>query len=450
MWLISGLKTVKEFVRSYYLRWIYFPVFRRRRVKHFTECWRYPFVRMAPKGRTPELPTSFLAPVIPPDVLFYPMTDWHTRMQRSQHLARAFAQLGHRSIYLNPHLGRQFESVRMVDGAHRISCVETNVLELHLRLPREPVFHHRLLHREEQEIVQRAVAGLLKGLGTRSALQIVSFPIWFEAARAIREERGFPIVYDCHDLLDGFPRIAEEIVAAERNSIRQSDLVMFSSQRLLRHHAMKQPGLESRCLLVRNAADLPMVRRLKDNRKAAAVAGYVGAIEEWFDAAAVREAAGRNPECQFVLVGRVENREARRLGKLPNVELKGEVPHSQLPELLASFRVGLIPFVVNELTLATNPIKLYEYFRYGLPVVSMRLPEVEMFGELVYLGSNAREFALQVARAVEEDEPTRREARMRIAEEESWISRATSILRGVSAQASTGFQARGLEACGSN
>ncbi len=43
----------------------------------------------------------------------------------------------------------------------------------------------------------------------------------------------------------------------------------------------------------------------------------------------------------------------------------------------------MLPFAVNELTLAANPLKLREYLAAGLPVVATPIPEVERLGDLV-------------------------------------------------------------------
>ena len=84
------------------------------------------------------------------------------------------------------------------------------------------------------------------------------------------------------------------------------------------------------------------------------------------------------------------------------------------------------------MTLATNPIKLYEYFSCGLPVVSSSLPEVEMFPEFTYVASTPQEFAQQIGRALNEQNPQLRARRRAIAEKESWAARAAQLSRIIS------------------
>jgi glycosyltransferase involved in cell wall biosynthesis len=240
-------------------------------------------------------------------------------------------------------------------------------------------------------------------------------------ARRYRDELGFPIVYDCHDLLSGFRNIASELIDAEAELLETADLVLFSSQGLMDRYPQVKRGL-----LVRNAVSAGFQAAAREPA-VPLVAGYVGALDSWFDVEAVEQAARLHPECRFLIAGRIEFEPIRRLGALPNVELTGEIPYRRVPELLAGFRIALIPFRINPLTLMTNPIKLYEYFSGGLPVVSTPLPEAEAMGELVYLGDSPGEFARQVGRALEEDDPSRRDRRREIARQESWEARARAI-----------------------
>jgi glycosyltransferase involved in cell wall biosynthesis len=431
-------RALKEWIRPYYLRWLYFRLKPAGKPPAFGDCWKLPFVRLPLKEASgPAWLREFLAGVPEglPDIVVYPMTDWHTRLQRSQQLALAFASLGHRVIILNPHLGRQFETVPLVDRSHRLSRLGERIVELHVRLPREPVFHHRLLSAREDRVLCEAVDALVAAMRTGSAVQIVSFPVWMEAAVRLRERRGYPILYDCHDWLPGFGNIAPELLAAETAAMELADAVAFSSQVLLDRHVPERPAIGEKSLVVRNAVDgdlLPAPRG--HTRPAERVAGYVGALESWFDTRCVEAAARRHPECRFVLAGRIENDQVKALGGLRNVELLGEVPYRDLPALLCRFRVALIPFLRNNLTLAANPVKLYEYFRFGLPVVSTRLPEVEAFGGLVYTASTPEEFAVQLEAALEEEDASREEARRRIAREQNWQSRCRLVLQASQAK----------------
>ncbi|HTF70113.1 MAG TPA: glycosyltransferase [Edaphobacter sp.] len=421
----KALERGKETIRPYYLRWLYFPLFPNLRPEHFQDCWRYPSQTIARNDSR--------APSQPPALLFFPMTDWHTRIQRTQHLARTFASLGHQCFYLNPHLGREFPNPYFFSSSPKLHILEPLIAELHIHLPFEPVFHDRLLSAHENTLIVNALKTVFDAEGTTKLVQMVSFPLWIDAAQKLREQFGFPIAYDCHDVLSGFRKISREIVEKEPALFKISDVVVFSSQELLNENVAQYPYLKDKSILVRNAVDESWLSRSEADRKGSAgngseiIVGYVGALDFWFDVDAVEKAARAHPNWKFLLIGRVEDKRILRLGRLPNIVFVGEVPHSELHKYMAMFRVALIPFLRNDLTIGTNPIKLYEYFSYGLPVVSTDLPEMDEFKVLLYLYDQPGQFTEQLEKAVAEKDAFLRQSRIGIAHRESWNARVKQL-----------------------
>lgn len=412
---------LKEVPRPYYLKWFYFPLFPERRPDYLAAGWKLP---QLPLGR----PLDETLPAEPgrPDLLFLPMTDWHARIQRTQHLAMGFGALGSRCFYLNPHLGREFPGVYSRRDDVRVGLAAPRVLELHVHLPREPVYHHRLLTGVESE---RVAAGILRATGrSERVIQLVSFPVWTETALRLKRERGFPIVYDCHDLLSGFRAIARPLIDAEQSLLAEADLLCFSSQWLLDQAIRRRPELADKSMVLRNAVnplDYGGPARVGQNGRP--TIGYAGSLDFWFDIESIRLAATRHPEWDFVLIGRVESNSVRQLKALPNVRMEGELPYAELPARMSAFDVGVIPFLRMPLTLATNPLKLYEYFSLGLPVAATRLPELEPFGSLVYLADSSEDFVRQLERAVAEDSPDLQARRRNVARENTWRARCEHL-----------------------
>jgi len=416
---VSGLW---ELVRPYYLKWFYFPWKPEHRPRHFRDCWRYPVATaqdLSWEGET-EDPERY-------DCVFLPMADWHTSMQGSQHLAATLASLGHRCFYVNPHLGREFPNTYFRSPRVVVSVLQPRILELHVHLPHEPVFHHRRLRPEEIRVVARAIENLLGPAGSTRPLLIVSLPLWMEVAVELRKRTGCRILYDCHDLLAGFGSYSPDLLAAEGRLLALSDLVVFSSKWLMKHTLGQHPAVEGKAALVRNAANRRDFQAPRNNGKAGKTIGYVGALNFWFDTEFVKLAALSHPEWRFLMIGRVGSRKLDALRGLPNVVFRGEVPYADLASLLSEVDVAMIPFVRCPLTLATNPIKLYEYFACGLPVVSTRLPEVELFPGLVYCADSAEQFVHQIENALRENDPRLRARRREVAQRESWLARCTQL-----------------------
>lgn len=410
----------REKIRPYYLRAVYFRIYPPGRPREFSRCWQVPHEFA---GGPPRMDIPPPDPALP-DAVFLPMTDWHHRPQRSQQLARGLAAMGRRCFLLNPHLGREYPQSPGSRRAPALGQLEERVFEVHAPLPHEPVFHHRLLTPEESRLVFEALDWALDRCGARQADVIFSLPTWKDAALMLRQRRDAVLVYDCHDRLAGFPNMAREISAAEPEAMRAADAVVFSASALLEQDCAAMPGIRPRAALVRNgvpewpAPDRPRTQDL--------VAGYLGALEDWFWTEGVERAARDLPQVRFVLAGRPEPSVRRALGRLPNVDLIGEISHDKAPSLLATFRAGLIPRK-GMLPAFMDPLKVYEYFHFGLPVAASRMPELDRFGRLVYQADTPEEFVRAVRLALDENDPALERERREEARAATWKNRAKQL-----------------------
>jgi len=112
----------------------------------------------------------------------------------------------------------------------------------------------------------------------------------------------------------------------------------------------------------------------------------------------------------------------------------GPRPYASLPAYLRVFDVATIPFRLGPITMATSPLKLYEYFAGGRPVVTTPLPECLVHPE-VHVAWTADEFAdaLDVARREGQDPEARVRLRA-VAAANSWRQRVLQIERVLAAR----------------
>jgi len=94
--------------------------------------------------------------------------------------------------------------------------------------------------------------------------------------------------------------------------------------------------------------------------------------------------------------------------------------------------VCLIPFKLNKLTLASNPIKIYEYLAAGKQVVSTALPEIcENFSGIVKIAEDDDDFLRKVEESVIESiKPKENDViskRIDLAKANSWEKRVDII-----------------------
>ena len=126
---------------------------------------------------------------------------------------------------------------------------------------------------------------------------------------------------------------------------------------------------------------------------------YVGSLSHWFDAELLAHAARAFPNASFPVIGKNKT-DLSVIENLPNVSLLGSRPYAELPNYLRHCDVAIIPFQRNELTDATNPVKIFEYFAAGLPVVSVRMLEVEFLNSPALLTETPDAFADAIGAAL--------------------------------------------------
>ncbi len=93
------------------------------------------------------------------------------------------------------------------------------------------------------------------------------------------------------------------------------------------------------------------------------------------------------------------------------------------------FRSAILPFAVNELTLAANPLKLREYLAAGLPLVSTDIPEAARLGNLVRIGDNRENFLRQIEAILAGGQTGPHLSISRAMDSESWESRVAEMSR---------------------
>lgn len=159
------------------------------------------------------------------------------------------------------------------------------------------------------------------------------------------------------------------------------------------------------------------------------VIGFVGAIDESTDAQLIAALCAALPACDLVMVGRVCNPQIAALATVhTNLKLVGRREYSQLPEVLASFDVGICPYAASPFNEFRNPLKIYEYFAFGLPVVTTRCNFEPAAVSLVSHADNADEFVAAVQQAVAEVGDAGRRERHAFAMANRWSCRATQAL----------------------
>lgn len=161
--------------------------------------------------------------------------------------------------------------------------------------------------------------------------------------------------------------------------------------------------------------------------------GYFGAIAPWLDYDLIRKLAEQNPEWEFVFIGPDYGGGADGLPRrTDNFHWIGPVSYLDLPYYADSFDVAILPFCRGDIARSTSPLKLFEYFALGKPVVvTPDMEECRQYAE-VLVGGGADGFSAAIRTALERSkDPACAAALRKLAEDNSWDARAEALVRGL-------------------
>jgi SAM-dependent methyltransferase/glycosyltransferase involved in cell wall biosynthesis len=357
------------------------------------------------------------------DVIILAIVDFDTRFQRPQQIAAEFAARGHRVFWMSP---TRFLPVSGTRPFH-IAPLRERLWEIHVRGQQPDIYLGRLDSAGAAQIVD-SLKQMYRDLGIAEAAVIVQLPFWRQVGLALREEFGSVLAYDCMDDWDTFQDMGPFNVTEEEQLARETDVLFVTARKLVEKFAAR--GMDP--VLVRNGADFDFFRQATpDNLPLRGVrppiVGYYGAIADWMDLKLCLQLADLRPQYSFVYIGQVFNRDTSSLERRSNVHLLGGKPYQELPAYLLSFDVCTIPFVLNEVTAATDPVKLYEYFSGGKPVVATDMAELANCADLLYIGRNAEDFARKLDIAINENDPELRRRRIEFARANTWKQRVSDM-----------------------
>jgi glycosyltransferase involved in cell wall biosynthesis len=241
------------------------------------------------------------------------------------------------------------------------------------------------------------------------------------------------VVYYCVDefsLLPGYDR--DQVLRDEADLCRKADLVVTTAMALQEAKASLNPNT----ILVSHAVDYEHFSRAMTEDLVVPediagiprpILGFFGLIRDWVDLGLLAGVARRRPDWHIVLLGD-STVDLAPYRPLANMHFLGRKPYGQLPAYCRCFDVGIIPFKINDLTRAVNPMKLREYLAAGLPVVSTPLPEVAVLREHVKIAATVDEFVAAVASCLTEGRDLALQ-RSRSMARETWTEKVNMILQ---------------------
>jgi UDP-galactopyranose mutase len=348
---------------------------------------------------------------------------WDFVFQRPQHLMTRLAR-HHRVFFV--------EEPREGDGPARL---ETRVAEGGVRVV-VPVLPRSAGDGADGASGRDAVmAALLSGL--LEAEEIRRFVFWTYTPMALpmsRHLRPSAVVYDCMDDLSGFLGAPPALRELDGRLMAIADLVLTGGHSLYEARKGQNPNVHPFPSSVdvhhfararRGGPDPDDQRHLPRPR-----IGFAGVIDERMNLDLLAGVAAARPDWQLVLLGPVVKIDPASIPRRDNVHLLGMKSYQSLPEYMAHWDVGVLPFALNAATRFISPTKTPEYLAAGLPVVSTSIRDVVRPYrdlELAEIADDVPEFVAAIERALDRERTDLHGAADAYLSQHSWDDTASRI-----------------------
>ncbi len=129
---------------------------------------------------------------------------------------------------------------------------------------------------------------------------------------------------------------------------------------------------------------------------------YYGALASWFDYELMNKCAKKYPHYAFILIGRTldDSLEKSKVLSNRNVCFLGPKKYNELFKYTHNSDLLIIPFLINDITKATNPIKIFEYMASQRPILTTNMHECQKYKSVI-IGRNHQDFMDKIDSTIE-------------------------------------------------
>lgn len=269
---------------------------------------------------------------------------------------------------------------------------------------------------------------------------------WTIPAERIRQykDKGYGVIYEYIDDLSphlaGTAELPVNVKDKYEMAMSDKDIFVVVTAEALRRDVVSKRG-DGRLICSSNGVDYkhfhdeiapdfeldPDFEKIL--QKGRPVIGYYGALARWFDYELLRE-INKTGKYEFVLFGIKydDSYDKSGISQCGNIHFLGSKPYDVLQNYAAHIDVLTIPFLINDITKATSPVKLFEYMALNKPIVTTDMDECRKYNS-VLIGHSHKEFIELLDRAVSlREDKEYMELLDKEALENTWQEKAACIL----------------------
>lgn len=262
--------------------------------------------------------------------------------------------------------------------------------------------------------------------------------------------KGWDSVYDIIDFYTSpDPQLNHELLAQKKYLLQQVSVVTAISETLKNVY---KSIFNRDIMVVPQGFNLELFERADKTRyqgptlpQDKPIIGFIGHINERLDFKLLYQLIKKNAQWRFAFIGPKETNsnvslkanydQIDKIFRLPNVTWLDQQPKEFIPGIIKQFSIGMIPYDTKyEFNRYCYPMKLFEYFYEGKPVIATEIEELKKLkSELICVdGLHWEKSIIQLLREVESQQ--KKEKKKIISQKNSWENKIKSVVNQFSEQ----------------
>lgn len=232
------------------------------------------------------------------------------------------------------------------------------------------------------------------------------------------------------DIPGSFYKKHEKIMKNEKISIiaTADKLLKDVSKKRDKNFALSTNGVTLEDFVLKTKKVPDKIKEIKKQYKK--IICYYGSLAVWFDYELLKKCAKKYPDYAFVLIGLEYDSSYKKSGvqDYPNIIYLGKIDYKLLINYTSNVDLLTIPFLINEVTESTSPVKLFEYMATKKPILTTAMPECRKY-KSVMIGENHNDFIKKIETTIElKNNKEYLNMEYKEAEDNTWDSKADVIL----------------------
>ena len=253
--------------------------------------------------------------------------------------------------------------------------------------------------------------------------------------------RSYVSLYDCVDYVwDPIPIVNNAIRKQENTLIQSVNFMFVNSHVLYDVHKDEKEDIFLVPLGFRlNSLKNILTKRRNPLPRNKPIIGFVGVINYRLDYSLLYTVASKNPQWNFVFCGQQETlvygeifhvrKAIDRLKKLSNVYFLENTASEEVPTVIQAFDVCTIPYDISyPINRYCYPMKLFEYFYAGKPVIATPIEELKRFPKYVKLANSSKDWSMHIKYLLNNSWPRKYQTEeQKIAVSNSWENKINAV-----------------------